>query len=181
MSGRMSRVMALALLGAFGWGVWAFAISPALQSVEATKAELSGLLIQETRLKATVARLELETSLSDTDDLGVYLWQAKQAGEATARIQAALGEISRNNGIVLRSITPAAAPPVPYVEAVALRIEAEADLEQVADFVTALEQHSPVLLISRATLRRLNRPAFSEQPVVFFQIDLIAPYVIGEG
>jgi len=110
------------------------------------------------------------------------IWQARQLGEMTARIQARLGEIARENGVTLRAVTPAVARDMPHVETTALRIEGEADLAQFRNLILNIEQHSPTLFIERATIRRLNRvERISEQPLVFFQLDIAAPIRIAEG
>ncbi len=175
-----SRLAALAILGGVLAGVWFFIVAPVMQIQAAQTADLQAAQVEKVRLTAAITNLTFRLENGDAADLKGEIWQAKQAGEMTARIQAELGDIARANGITLRSVTPARAPQLPLVETTALRIEAEADLSQFRALIIAIEQHSPALFIERASIRRLNRPGrISEQPLVFFQLDIVAPVRVG--
>lgn len=176
----LSRLAALAILAVLLIAVWFLIASPIIQENSSLAADLQTAQAEKIRLAATITNLTFRLENGDSADLQGEIWQAKQAGEMTARIQAELGAIARANGITLRSVTPARAPQIPLVDSTALRIEAEADLAQFRALIIAVEQHSPALFIERATIRRLNRPGrISEQPLVFFQLDIAAPIRIG--
>lgn len=179
-SENLARLAALAILVGLLAGVWFFIINPVIQTKSALTADLQSTQAEKNHLTAAIANLAFRLENGDAADLQGEIWQAKQAGEMTARIQAELGAIAHANGITLRSVTPARAPRMPLVDTTALRIEAEADLAQFRALIITIEQHSPALFIERATIRRLNRPGrISEQPLVFFQLDIAAPIRIG--
>ncbi|MCW3783543.1 type II secretion system protein GspM [Defluviimonas salinarum] len=109
------------------------------------------------------------------------LWQARQTGEATARVQSVVTELARASGANLRALGPGPSHEFGLVQAVSLRLESEATLDQLSALLQKLEFHAPPLLVETATLRRLNRPGHAtEQPLLFVQIDILAPVNLSE-
>lgn len=150
---------------------------------ERTKTQIMRTTLEQeiNDLRARSVSLNQQFSGVGQANVEQYLWKAKQAGEMTAKIQAELGKLATQEGISLRSIIPTVSKDFSQIETTGLRIEAEADLSQFKDFILTLEQHEPALFIERAILRRINRPGISsEQPLIFFQIDILAPVKIGD-
>lgn len=128
------------------------------------------------RLGATRLRLTAERDLLSGAVPAVGIWPAAPIGEVTARIQSELSALSRDSGVSLHSVAPTGPKPLASAATVGFRLEAQARLDQLSDFLRALEFHSPPILIAQAQLRRIARPGdVAEQPLVFFQLDLIAP------
>ncbi|MEE9455321.1 MAG: type II secretion system protein GspM [Paracoccaceae bacterium] len=178
----LSRVAALGIFALLVMSVWVLAISPVLQIKTTVASELTAAHLEKDRLTRAAANLTYQLENIDTVDVQDEIWQARQLGEMTARIQARLGEIARENGVTLRAVTPAAARDMPHVDTTALRIEGEADLGQFRNLILSIEHHSPTLFVERATIRRLNRvERQSEQPLVFFQLDIAAPIRVEGG
>ena len=110
------------------------------------------------------------------------LWRAAQTGEATARIQSQLSKIASERGVSLRSISPTRARDLNLAQAAGFRLEMEASLDQLVQFLQAIEYHSPALLVEKASLRRLNKLNSNQpQPLIFAQIEISAPVVLDEG
>ncbi len=161
--------------------IWIFAIQPALSWRATVEHDLASSIDESERLEEGLQGLRAQLENLETVELDHLVWEAQQAGELTARIQAELGAIARRSGVTLRSVTPTQAAEFPMFRTTALRIEAEADLAQLITMLVEIEQHEPVLVVSRANLRRLNRPGrTSEQPLVFLQLDIAAPVLLPE-
>lgn len=159
--------------------IWVSVVAP-LQNLKTGNFENRANGISEMRkLQDRIAILQLEKSrLSDRGQLDV-LWQAERTGTATAMIQAEISRQALQEGIGLRSISPVRKRDLRLADAVGIRIEMEAGLDQFTDFLRSVEYHSPALLVERAALRRLIKPGNqSEQPLVFAQIDLSAPVIL---
>jgi len=134
------------------------------------------------RLLESTRRLQNEMAFFSKSGSQDYIWQAEQSGEATAKIQSGINNLAARSGITLRSISPAPEKQLPFATGVAFRLESEATLDQVLGFILGIESSEPALLIERATLRRSSRPGrTSEQSLMFFQIDVTAPVLIGEA
>ena len=140
------------------------------------------------RLDASLAALKAERAALSGNPALDLVWQAEQAGQASAVIQGRLSELAKTSGLSLRSITPLPARDLPLTQGVGFRLEFEAPLDRLIDLLIAVEQTKPLLAIERATLRRLVRPATADaatvvkpvQPELFVQIDIIAPVEIAQ-
>lgn len=177
-----SKLAALALLGLIASMAWITGIQPAFDAVRKTSEELHQKQVQKSRLTASIASLEHEIKDLTGGELEGVVWKAEQSGELTAQIQARLGDMASSNGVNLRSITPTGTREMPSTHATVLRVEGEATLDQLTAFLQELEFHTPVLMVERATLRRLNRPGQNlAQPLVFVQLEVLAPSRIAEA
>lgn len=160
--------------------IWTGALSPLSTWRSNSLAEHKNAIFELDKLRETTQKLQSDLDFYSQSEDQNYLWQAEQSGEATAKIQSGLNELAVKSGITLRSISPAAEKQLPFATGVAFRLESEATLDQILMFVLSIEFSEPALLTERATLRRLNRPGrTSEQPLLFFQLDIIAPVLIG--
>ena len=136
---------------------------------------------EASRLNTSIDRLTLEHASLASEDAFEDVWRAKTIGEATAKVQAGLGDLTRQQGVSLRSISPLQSPDMPLMAAVAFRIEAEATLDQVVGLSRLIEFNAPILMVERAILRRLARSnPNSTQPSVFIQLDIVAPVTLDE-
>ncbi|MDA7966147.1 type II secretion system protein GspM [Ruegeria sp.] len=134
------------------------------------------------RTQATIDRLKQQSSRIAQNDEGDFLWRAEQIGAVTAQIQTALSASAVSSGISLRSITPLKTKRLASVDAAGFRLEFEATLDQVSGFLQQIEYSSPVLLVEKASLRQLSRPASNQtQPVLNAQLELIAPIHLEEA
>lgn len=142
---------------------------------EDTISSLLSVQTEKEELSQSIMRLQAERDSYAREDLTGVMWQASQMGQATARVQSALNDIARRNGIAMRSIAPING----QSNEVAFRLEFEASLDQLVPFLKQVEYDQPVLLISRASLRRLVRPNnISSQPDILVQIDIAAPVTL---
>ncbi|MFZ5963018.1 type II secretion system protein GspM [Thalassococcus sp. BH17M4-6] len=175
----LDALLSLALLGLFATLIWLAAVQP-LQGWRQAQLDARADAIAETqKLKSSIATLRAERDRYDIDGQLDVLWEAERTGTATAMIQSEISRMARDQGVSLRAITPARQRDLSLADAVGIRIELEAALDQLSDFLKVVEYHSPALLIERATLRRLAKPGSAlAQPLVFAQIDLAAPFVI---
>ena len=156
--------------------IWAGLIRPAGEWRNDRFAARSKAIAELNRLQETVARLELEAAQYSQQDSLDLIWASGEVGEVTAKVQARISSIARASSVALRTIAPIKAPDLPLVQTIGFRIEGEARLDQLVDFLRAVESSSPSLVIGKAHLRRLNRLGdLSELPVVFLQIELAAP------
>ncbi len=141
-------------------------------STLASRASVAG---ERTRLAASVARLEAEKQMFVLDDLTGLIWEGLQSAEVTAKVQSALNDTARQNGIVMRSIAPANQRGQ-AADVLGFRLEFEASLPQLVAFLKEIEFGRPPIIITRANMRRLVRANQEEaQPVLFVQIDVNAP------
>lgn len=171
--------MALAFLGVVALLIW-LAVAQPLQTWRKAQLDARADAIAETqKLQSSIATLRAERNRYDVDGQLDILWQAERSGAATAMIQSEISRMAREQGVSLRAISPARQRDLSLADAVGIRIELEAALDQLSDFLRVVEYHSPALLIERATLRRLSKPGSAlAQPLVFAQIDLAAPFVL---
>ncbi|MHA3915831.1 type II secretion system protein GspM [Halovulum sp. GXIMD14793] len=178
-----SRLAALGILGLMAGALWLFALQPIWARVEAISLDLERKQDQKRRLEASRMMLEKEIADLQSGDVADFVWSAEQSGALTAAIQAQVGEIAARHGIQLRSITPTGTRELPSATGTRLRVEGEASLDALSMFLQELEFHQPVLMVEQAILRRLNRPGrLIEQPLLFMQIELVAPSrVLGDA
>ena len=175
-----SLVLLVALCGA-GVTLWFTVLAPAQAWKGAQSTALSDAQERAAQLIGRLETLRNEAAAmsASTDFDGV--WAAASPGEATARVQASLSDIARRNGISFRAITPLRADAIPLKNAVTFRVEAEASLDRLIAFLREAEYTSPVLVFEKGSIRRLSRPGPpSEQPIVFFQFDVMAAYDLEE-
>lgn len=180
--GHLSRLAAIGLLGLVLGSFWALAIQPLgewrqaqLTELERTKLEIERLTLATARLEAERDSLQGETTISK-------LWDGTQPGEISARIQSHLNDAASESGISFRSITPLPPRSAGTYTSFGFRLEFEAGLGQLARFLQDVEYAAPALPVERATLRRVIRPGDrSEQPIVFAQIDIVAPVLTNDG
>lgn len=133
------------------------------------RVESKKLIHQINEMRSAIENVEVQ-------DIEPFIWSGDQAGTLIATVQAAVGELARENGIRLRSIAPTTASGFGNIDATGLRLEGEAKYDMVLKFLKHLETHTPALLIQKGTLRRLNRAGGpTEYPIVFFQVELAAP------
>lgn len=175
---RLALVLALCLAGV---ALWFGALAPAQAWKDNQYAALSDAQERSAQLieRLEALRDEAAAMSAATDFDGV--WTAASPGEATARVQANLSDIARRNGISFRAITPLRSEAIPLKNAVTFRVEAEASLDRLVAFLREAEYTSPVLVFEKGSVRRLSRPGpTSEQPVVFFQFDIMAAFDLEE-
>lgn len=184
----LSRFLLLAGATAVSGLVWLTVVQP-LSSWKRSVIEQSETLRGDIqRLDASLAALTAERAALSGNPAIDLVWQAEQAGQASAVIQGRLSELAKASGLSLRSITPLPARDLPLTQGVGFRLEFEAPLDRLTDLVIAIEQSKPLLAIERATLRRLVRPAVAEiativkpdQPELFVQLDIIAPVEVAQ-
>ncbi|WP_299695264.1 GspMb/PilO family protein [uncultured Tateyamaria sp.] len=168
----------LALVPLLWFGLW----QPAQAWKEAQFTALADAQQRSAALAQRIETLSREAAALSAATQFDGVWQAANAGEATARVQAQLSDLARQNGITFRAISPLRTEAIPLKNAVSFRVEAEARLDQLTTFLRAAEYASPVLVFEKGSLRRLSRPGPpSEQPILFFQFDVLAAYDIAEG
>lgn len=177
--GALASLAVLAVIAALAWFA---AVEPLREWKMAAMRDRDAAVSEIERLGESIARLSAQRANIDDGGMAHIVWSAAQMGEATAQIQSALSAIASQRGVSLRSVTPTGQRSLSLSEAAGFRLELEASLDQFGGFLTALEYRMPVLVIERATLRRLNRPVstnpvagLSLQPLLFAQIDVLAP------
>lgn len=176
---KLGLVLGLATISA---GVWFGIIRPAQAWKDDQFTALKTAQEQSARLADRLHTLQREAAAMSaaTDFEGV--WTAQSAGEATARVQATLSDLARKNGISFRAITPLRTEAIPLKSAIAFRVEAEATLDRLVAFLRAAEYNTPVLVFEKGSIRRLSKSGTpTEQPLVFFQFDILAAYDLAEG
>lgn len=138
--------------------------------------EIAVLETRQAGLRADLA------NFSDQDITDLF-WTAGQPGAATALVQSAISSTASQHGILMRSITPFTPREETIQGAFGVRLEFEARLDQLSQFLQSIEYDRPALVVDRMVLRRLNRPGdTAAQPSLFAQIDLLAPVILtGEG
>ena len=174
------RFIGYALVLALAGLVWIALISPLSSWRSDSLLQHEAATREHSKMLTSTRRLQSEVEFFSQSGSQAYIWQAEQSGEATAKIQSELNNLATKSGITLRSISPAAAKQLPFTTGTTFRLEGEATLDQILSFVLSIEFNEPALLTERASLRRLIRPGrTSEQPLMFFQLDIIAPVLIG--
>lgn len=129
-------------------------------------------------LSLEVRRIRLSRELQSFGENPVapYLWEENERGVVNARIQAHISQLATQSGLSLRSISPVGTGVLVDRQTAVFRLEAEARLDHLSDFLRDLEYKLPTVLVEGAILRRLTRPgSTSDQPELFAQLDLIAP------
>lgn len=143
--------------------------------------------IVDTRLELASLQQSLAAMVQERNALTLggsegMIWTAAQLGQVTALVQARVSELAKQHGLSLRSITPSQNRGIQSAGTVSFRLELEAPLDRLTDFLVALEYNSPALAVEQSTLRRLNRPGpVTEQPALFVQLDILAPIVIADA
>ncbi|NSX56913.1 type II secretion system protein GspM [Parasulfitobacter algicola] len=178
----ISRFMVLLIIGGLVLLIWIAVLSPLVTWRNQAQSNLLSAQTELARLERSIAQLQIEQTRLSADDATSILWMASQSGEATARVQANLSTMARQSGVNLRSISPVRARELAFSQAVAFRMESEATLDQVVSLLRAIEYSTPPLVIERANLRRLARPTrTSDQPLMFFQLEILAPVIMNEN
>lgn len=181
MTRNMSKLAAVAVLVAVFALLWTVVVAPLANWRDATLSRSLAVSTETQRLEIARMRLQAEQAQLGTVETSNGFWAAAQTGEAYARIQGALARSASDSGISFRAMTPLPASKRDGLESAIVRIEFEADLQQLTTFLRAIEYASPALPVERAVLRRLIRPNDkSRLPVLFSQIDIAAPLLIGE-
>ncbi|MDO6591944.1 hypothetical protein DS901_02480 [Loktanella sp. D2R18] len=153
------------------------ALSPLAGWRSAKLAEHAQTQARRAQLEDSIARLEAERVAFVSDDLAGLTWEGAQEAEATAKVQSAVNDMARNNGILMRSIAPTRDNNTEITNAIGFRLEFEASLDQLVPFLKTAEFSQPALVVTRASLRRLARPnRTGTQPDIFAQIDIVAPF-----
>ena len=179
---RGARLILLVGLAVAGAVIWFGVLKPAQAWKDAQFAALAAAQGQSASLMTRLNTLQNEAAALSAAATFDGVWAAQNAGEATARVQATLSDLARQNNITLRAITPIPNAAIPLKQALAFRIEAEASLDQLEGFLRAAEYHSPVLVFENGLLRRLSKPGPANiQPQVFVQFDVMAAYELAEG
>jgi hypothetical protein len=133
--------------------------------------------IKDLRHRVTLLEQERD-QLTGHEELNM-LWRASQTGQATALIQSKLAKLATTHGSNLRSIGPTRSRDLNLAQTSGFRLEMEVGLDQLVLFLRAVEHHSPVLIIEKASLRRLNKLNKDQaQPLIFAQIEVSAPVVL---
>ncbi len=181
MTRNMSKLAAIAVLVAVFALLWTVVVTPVANWRAETLSRSSAVSTETERLEIARMRLQTEQAQLSTVESNNGFWTAAQTGEAYARIQGALARSASEHGISFRAMTPLPSTNRDGLESAIVRIEFEADLEQLTRFLRTVEYASPALPVERAVLRRLIRPnETSRLPVLFSQIDIAAPLLIAE-
>lgn len=172
----------LTLIAAFAALSYVLVIAPLSQWRADAIAGLASVQQERVQLTQSIARLEAERESYAREDLSGLMWEASQIAQATARVQSALNDIARRNGIPVRSIAPTNAQGATSENTITFRLEFEASLDQLVPFLKTVEFDQPVLVVTRANMRRLTRPGDSgPQPDLFVQLDITAPVSLADG
>jgi hypothetical protein len=161
--------------------VWLFILVPLsmwrtsqLDGVVTARAELD-------RLTASIARLTAEASSLGGGNAENLRWTGQQVGQMTATIQSHLSLVAQQTGIQLRSVTPDVLEDSILGQAIGFRVEFESDLGKLVDLLSVIEFAAPVLIVKRATIRRLTpTEEQNELPSLYVQLDLVAPVDLTE-
>ncbi len=173
----LSRSVALATLAALVALLFFGVLSPLANWRSAKLSEHVRAESERIRLEESITRLEAERRAFVSEDLAGLIWEGTQEAEATAKVQSAVNDMARNNGILMRSIAPTRANNSDFTHAITFRLEFEASLDKLVPFLKTVEFSQPALVVTRANLRRLARPNPSgTQPDIFAQIDIAAPF-----
>ncbi len=181
MNSAVSRLAAVGVLVAVVALLWGLVAIPLAQWRADVLARSDAATAESERLRSARMRLDARQASLSSVEISNGFWTAAQTGEAYARIQGALAKSASESGIRFRAMTPLPTANRNGVEIALVRIEFEADLQQLTGFLRAIEYASPALPVERAVLRRLVRPNDSSRlPVLFSQIDIAAPLLIAE-
>ncbi len=185
MSRALSRLAAAAVFLGLAALVWLGLAGPLYDRRNTTDAEIATLGVEGARLSDTVASLlAVRDGLTGADTDGM-VWNAEEAGQASALVQARLSNLARARGLAFRSVAPLPTRDLPLTQAIGFRLEFDTPLDRLTDFLIAVEGDLPLLVVERATLRRVSRPETPAtpqlQPEVFVQIDLVAPVALTSG
>lgn len=180
---RLFRILACSGLILLPVLLWLSFIQPMIEWRQNISKELLAEQDKAARLLASIQSLELQKEAAEADLDIDGSWQAADPSQATALVQAAITRRARAAGISFRSIAPIRSPDLPHLSTVAFRIEAELTLDLFVDLLKAIEFDAPLLMIERASVRRLaRRNSDALQPSVFVQFDLVAPVMLpGDG
>lgn len=156
--------------------VWTIVVSP-LAAWRSDVFQDREVAIRElNRLNSNQNRLLQERQLLSGDLENDLIWDFPRSGAAVAQVQSAVSQIANQSGVQFKSISPTPNSTQQSGEFVSFRVEFEASLDQVSNFLRALEYHSPVLLVEQGTMRRIQRPGSkSTQPLIFAQLGISAP------
>lgn len=168
-------------IAAFCAVVWFSVLAPLQEWRSSTLETRSKIIGEINQLERRIDTLGLEQAQLSSGHALDVLWRASQTGQVTARIQSDLSQLATARGINLRSISPVRSRDMNLAQATGFQIEMEAAMDQLSAFLRDIEYHSPALLIERASLRRLNKRNTNQpQPLVFAQIEVVAPVVLEE-
>lgn len=182
MSRGLSKIAAGLLLAGLLALVYVGLFLPVSDWREDTLLQTKNAELELQRLSAAKSRLEQQALALETSTDEDLFWAAEQSGEAFAQVQSHISEAAKQAGISLRAATPLPLQKNGKLDNVVIRVEFEADLGQLVKFLRQLEYDAPALPIERATVRRLLRGGdASVLPVLFAQIDISAPFLLGEG
>lgn len=178
-----SRLSAVVALFAATVLLGLFVIGPVSEWRSGVLQRASTMVEDIERLDLSVQTLTAEARALSGSQRVDLMWSAEQSGQASALIQGRLSDLAREQGLLLRSIAPLPNRDLPIAEGVGFRIELEAGLDRLVPFLIAVEHSTPLLVIERATLRRLMRSGDPDvadgsglqQPELFVQLDIIAP------
>lgn len=161
---------------------WVFVFEPLRDWRTATIEATYAAQTEYKKLLSAQAQMDrVEAQIKGGEFKGLF-WTASQAGEAYALVQADLTRAAATAGITVRSMTPLPTQTNGSIESAVVRMEFEADLAKVTQFLRQIEYASPALTIKRGNLRRLLRANdTSEQPILFSQLDIAAPILVGDG
>lgn len=177
----ISKGLSLLIIAGLGALIWFVILRPAQDWKNDAIAQLSASQSENTKLVASLSRLNAKRAQLPGDTSLAIIWSAKRMGEATALVQSEISKLAAKHSIFLRSVTPVSSRDIPFTSAIGFRIEGEATLDELATFLIALEAYTPALIIENAILRRLTRPGrTAAQPDIFVQLNLIAPVVLDE-
>ncbi len=177
----LSRVMALLVVVGFMMLALVAIVQPLAAWRNATLVTAEAAIVETQRLMAGMSSLRTERAQLSGSGIDALVWPGERLGELTARVQGRISELAVRHGLQLRSITPTGTRALPLTSAVGFRIESETTLDRLVGFLREVEHHSPGLIVDRATLRRLSRPGDEPlQPVLFLQIDIVAPVAATE-
>ena len=162
--------IAVAVIGLVGWNYFDDKRDEAIT-------QIADILIDYERLVHSTHALELQIIADAGGVLPVPVWEAETTGSASALVQAALGELSQQNSMPLRShrrhfrMAYSA-----RAESSRLRIEGEAPLDAVLGLLRGMSEFEPHSSFNELPCDRLSastpRPA---QPMMLLQADIAAP------
>ncbi|MCU0910461.1 MAG: type II secretion system protein GspM [Rhodobacteraceae bacterium] len=176
-----SRALALGIAAAAAALLTLGVVLPLAEWRARTLAAAEAARDEAERLASAIGRMRTERAQLSGSGIDAVVWPGERLGEVTARVQGRISELAVGHGLQLRSIAPTGTRPLPLTQGVGFRIESETTLDRLTEFLREVEHHAPALTVERATLRRLARPGEEPpQPVLFVQIDILAPVAARE-